>query len=64
MIIRLNFWIAFMLGLGVNSFISGAFQYKHYLRVQLVPHISRHHQVCTIFDNISHLQGVLCHTLT
>lgn len=49
-----------MLGLGVNSFISGAFQYKHYFRLQLVPHISRHHQVrailhiiYTVFDALS-----------
>lgn len=33
-----------MLTLGANTFIVGAFQFKHYFRLQLVPHITKYTQ--------------------
>ncbi|KIM21968.1 hypothetical protein M408DRAFT_333168 [Serendipita vermifera MAFF 305830] len=35
---------ALMIGIGVNTLAAGAFQYKHFFRLQLVPHITKHHQ--------------------
>jgi hypothetical protein len=40
---------ALMLAVGVNSLVSGAFQYRHFFRLQLVPHITKHHQVCVLY---------------
>ncbi|KAL0950123.1 hypothetical protein HGRIS_010119 [Hohenbuehelia grisea] len=35
---------ALMIGAAVSSFVVGTFDVKHYFHLQLVPHISRHHQ--------------------
>lgn len=35
-----------MLACAATSIIAGIFDIKHYLHLQLVPHISSHHQVC------------------
>lgn len=40
---------ALMLAVGVNSLCSGAFQYRHFFRLQLVPHVTKHHQVCVLY---------------
>lgn len=34
-----------MLGIALTSVAAGIFDLKHYLNLQLVPHISKHHQV-------------------
>ncbi len=34
-----------MFGFALSSIAAGIFDLKHYLNLQLVPHISRHHQV-------------------
>ena len=47
--------IALMIGIGVNSLVSGAFQYRHFFRLQLVPHITKHHQVVSL-----HMQYLCC----
>lgn len=33
-----------MVGCGITSLLAGLFDVKHYLHLQLVPHLSRHHQ--------------------
>jgi hypothetical protein len=39
---------ALMLAVGVNSLVSGAFQYRPFFKLQLVPHLTKHHQVCAL----------------
>ncbi len=36
-----------MLGIAATSIFAGIFDVKHYLHLQLVPHITKHHQVST-----------------
>ena len=36
---------ALMLGIALTSVAAGVFDVKHYLHLQLVPHISKFHQV-------------------
>lgn len=44
----LSSFTALMLAVGVNSLVSGAFQYRPFFRLQLVPHLTKHHQVCAL----------------
>jgi hypothetical protein len=45
-----SFVIALMLAVGVNSLVGGAFQYRPFFRLQLVPHLTKHHQVCALYS--------------
>ena len=38
--------LGLMFGIALTSIAAGIFDLKHYLNLQLVPHISKHHQVC------------------
>ncbi|KAH8096715.1 hypothetical protein BXZ70DRAFT_945936 [Cristinia sonorae] len=42
---------ALMLGIALTSVTAGIFDIKHYLHLQLVPHISRHHQYWRLFTH-------------
>ncbi|TBU33062.1 hypothetical protein BD309DRAFT_971994 [Dichomitus squalens] len=40
---------ALMFGIALTSVVAGIFDLKHYLNLQLVPHISKHHQYWRLF---------------
>lgn len=41
----------FMAGIALTSFLVGLFDAKHYFSIQLVPHISKHHQYWRLFSH-------------